>query len=73
MIADGRIKVRSGVYPEKFTEEGVVLSDGSELPADAVVFAYVPGERDIMLYDANVGETQDGVRAYEGGQRRDLG
>ncbi|KAI0663310.1 FAD/NAD-P-binding domain-containing protein [Cubamyces menziesii] len=39
LIADGRIKVRSGVYPEKFTEEGVVLSDGSELPADAVVFA----------------------------------
>ncbi|KAI0327782.1 FAD/NAD-P-binding domain-containing protein [Cubamyces sp. BRFM 1775] len=39
LIADGRIKVRSGVYPQKFTDGGVVLSDGSELPADAVVFA----------------------------------
>ncbi|KAI0638064.1 FAD/NAD-P-binding domain-containing protein [Trametes polyzona] len=39
MIGDGRIKVRSGVSPERFTETSLVLSDGSELPADLVVFA----------------------------------
>ena len=39
LIGDGRIKVRSGVSPERFTETGLVLSDGSELPADLVVFA----------------------------------
>ncbi|KAI0353540.1 FAD/NAD-P-binding domain-containing protein [Trametes cingulata] len=39
LIADGSIKVKSGVSPERFTESGLVLSDGSELPADAVIFA----------------------------------
>ncbi|KAI0832304.1 FAD/NAD-P-binding domain-containing protein [Trametes gibbosa] len=39
MIADGRIKVKSGVSPQRFTETGLVLSDGSELTADLVVFA----------------------------------
>ncbi|KAI0353542.1 FAD/NAD-P-binding domain-containing protein [Trametes cingulata] len=39
LIGDGRIKVRSGVSPLRFTETGLVLSDESELPADLVVFA----------------------------------
>ena len=39
LIEDGRIKVKSGVSPERFTEDSVVLSDGTELPADLVVFA----------------------------------
>ncbi|KAI0375522.1 FAD/NAD-P-binding domain-containing protein [Pilatotrama ljubarskyi] len=39
LIGDGRIKVRSGVSPQRFTETGLVLSDESELPADLVVFA----------------------------------
>ena len=39
LIADGRIKVKSGVSPERFTEDGVVLSDGTELSADLVIFA----------------------------------
>ncbi|KAI0353541.1 dimethylaniline monooxygenase (N-oxide-forming) [Trametes cingulata] len=39
LIAEGRIAVKSGVSPRHFTEKGVVLSDGSELPADVVVLA----------------------------------
>lgn len=39
MIADGRIKLRSGVGVERFTEDAVVLTDGSILPADLVIMA----------------------------------
>jgi putative flavoprotein involved in K+ transport len=39
LIADGRIKLRSGVGVRELTEHAVVLSDGSQLPADLVVYA----------------------------------
>jgi putative flavoprotein involved in K+ transport len=39
LIADGRIKLRSGVEVDRLTETAVVLDDGSELPADLVVYA----------------------------------
>ncbi|RPD81236.1 dimethylaniline monooxygenase (N-oxide-forming) [Lentinus tigrinus ALCF2SS1-7] len=39
LIADGSIKVRSGVSPQNFTDGSVVLSDGSKLEADVVIFA----------------------------------
>ncbi|KAI1793658.1 FAD/NAD-P-binding domain-containing protein [Ganoderma leucocontextum] len=39
LIADGKIKVRSGVSLQRFTKKGLVLSDGTELPTDVVVFA----------------------------------
>ncbi len=39
MIIDGRIKLKSGVNVEALTEKSVKLSDGTELPADLVVFA----------------------------------
>ncbi|KAI0663308.1 FAD/NAD-P-binding domain-containing protein [Cubamyces menziesii] len=44
LIANGSIKVKSGVSLQQFTESGLILSDGSELPADTVIFAtgYVP-------------------------------
>lgn len=42
MIATGRVKVKSGVEIARFTEHGVVFTDGSELAADLVVFAYAP-------------------------------
>ncbi|KAI9001124.1 FAD/NAD-P-binding domain-containing protein [Trametes punicea] len=44
LIADGSIKVKNGIFPERFSETGLVFSDGSELPADAVIFAtgYIP-------------------------------
>ncbi|RPD67297.1 dimethylaniline monooxygenase (N-oxide-forming) [Lentinus tigrinus ALCF2SS1-7] len=39
LIADGRIKVKSGVSPDYFTEAGIVFNDGTELPADVVIYA----------------------------------
>ncbi len=39
LIADGRIKLRSGVEVARLTEDSVVLKDGSELKADLVVYA----------------------------------
>ena len=40
LMTSGDIEVISGVEPRSFTKEGIVLSDGSELAADAVIFAY---------------------------------
>jgi putative flavoprotein involved in K+ transport len=39
LVADGSIKLKSGVDVVRLTKHGVVLSDGSELPADLVVYA----------------------------------
>lgn len=39
LIADGRIKLKSGVEIERLTEDSVVLNDGAELKADLVVYA----------------------------------
>ncbi|MBX2869875.1 MAG: NAD(P)/FAD-dependent oxidoreductase [Acidiferrobacterales bacterium] len=39
LIIDGKIKLRSGVNVKEITENAVVLDDGSELPADLIVYA----------------------------------
>src|SRR5258708_4284337 len=39
LIANGSIKLKSGVDIAKLTEHSVILSDGTELPADLVVYA----------------------------------
>ncbi|HYN11865.1 MAG TPA: NAD(P)/FAD-dependent oxidoreductase [Burkholderiales bacterium] len=39
MIIDGRIKLKTKVEVEKIGEKSVTLSDGTELPADLIVFA----------------------------------
>ncbi len=39
LVCDGRIKLKSRVEVERLTEDSVVLSDGTELPADLVVYA----------------------------------
>jgi putative flavoprotein involved in K+ transport len=39
LVADGKIKLKSGVDVVELKEHSVVLSDGSELPADLVVYA----------------------------------
>jgi putative flavoprotein involved in K+ transport len=39
LVADGQIKLESGVDVVRLTETGVVLSNGKELPADVVVYA----------------------------------
>ena len=39
LIADGRIKLHSGVNIEEIHEDSVVLTDGTVLPADLIVYA----------------------------------
>ncbi len=39
LIADGKIKLKSGVTIERINEGSVTLSDGAELPADLIVYA----------------------------------
>lgn len=38
-VANGDIKVKSGVTAETFTENGVKFSDGSEVEADVVIYS----------------------------------
>ena len=39
MIVDGKIKLKNDSKLERFTETGLKFEDGSELPADVVMFA----------------------------------
>ena len=39
LVADGKIKLKTQVGAEKIKERSIVFSDGSELPADLIVFA----------------------------------
>jgi putative flavoprotein involved in K+ transport len=39
LIADGKIKLKSGVKVERIKPQSVVFSDGNELPADLIVYA----------------------------------
>jgi putative flavoprotein involved in K+ transport len=39
LIADGKVKLKSRVTIERIKEHSIVLSDGTELPADLIVYA----------------------------------
>ena len=39
LIAEGKIKLKSGVEAARVKERSILLTDGSELPADLIVFA----------------------------------
>ncbi|SNB77270.1 putative flavoprotein involved in K+ transport [Arboricoccus pini] len=39
LVADGKIKLKSRVGVDHITEDSVVLTDGTELPADLIVYA----------------------------------
>ena len=39
LVADGRIKLKSRVSVERIEERSIIFTDGSELPADLIVFA----------------------------------
>lgn len=40
-MISGRVKVKHGVEVAELREESVIFTDGSEIPADVVIFAYV--------------------------------
>jgi hypothetical protein len=39
LIIDGKIKLKNDSHIERFTETGIKFQNGSELPADVVIFA----------------------------------
>jgi len=39
LIRDGKVKVKQGVEAASYTEDSIVFTDGSSLPADVVIFA----------------------------------
>lgn len=51
LVADGRIRLKSNVELAQFHENSVVLNDGSELPADLVVYATGFGSMNLFLAD----------------------
>jgi len=61
LVADGRIRLRSGVQIERLTPRTVVLSDGSELEADLVVYATGYGSMNRYLAELISPEVADTV------------
>ncbi|KAI1793669.1 dimethylaniline monooxygenase (N-oxide-forming) [Ganoderma leucocontextum] len=63
LIADGRIKVKSLVSLQRFTKNSLVLSDGTELPADVVVFAtgydYIRETNAALLGEEVINQTEE--------------
>jgi len=61
LVADGRIKLRSGVSIERIQPDSVLLTDGSELPADLIVYATGYGSMNGWLADLVSPEVADRV------------
>jgi len=61
LVADGRIKLQSGVTVVRLTEHAVVLSNGVELPADLVVYATGYGSMNGWAADLIAQEVADKV------------
>ena len=61
LVANGSIKLRSGVSIERITPRSVTLSDGTELPADLIVYATGYGSMNGWLADLISPEVADRV------------
>jgi putative flavoprotein involved in K+ transport len=61
LVANGSIKLRSRVNIERINPNGVTLSDGSELPADVIVYATGYGSMNGWLADLISPEVADRV------------
>jgi putative flavoprotein involved in K+ transport len=76
LVIDGRIKLKSGVGIERIAEHSIVLTDGTELPADLIVFATGYGTMDNVvgqLLGKNVGEKVGRVWGLGSNTRGDPG
>jgi putative flavoprotein involved in K+ transport len=60
LVADGKIKLQNGVV-DHLTEDAVVMTDGTELPADLVVYATGYGSMNGWVADLIDQETADKV------------
>ena len=61
LVANGSIKLRSGVHIERINPHSVTLSDGSELPVDLIVYATGYGSMNGWLADLVSPEVADKV------------
>ncbi|MEO5698713.1 MAG: NAD(P)/FAD-dependent oxidoreductase [Burkholderiaceae bacterium] len=61
LVANGSIKLRSGVTIDRINVESVTLSDGSELPADLIVYATGYGSMNGWLAELVSPEVADRV------------
>ncbi|MEF7615120.1 NAD(P)/FAD-dependent oxidoreductase [Aquincola sp. MAHUQ-54] len=61
LVADGRIKLKSGVNIERVNPKSVTLTDGTELPADLLVYATGYGSMNNWLADLVSPEVADAV------------
>ena len=61
LVANGSIKLRSGVSIERINPRSVTLSDGTELPADLIVYATGYGSMNGWLADLISPEVADRV------------
>lgn len=61
LVADGRIKLKSGVNIERINPRSVTLTDGTELPADLLVYATGYGSMNNWLADLVSPEVADKV------------
>ena len=61
LVANGSIKLKSGVTIERINPNSVTLSDGSELPADLIVYATGYGSMNGWLADLISPEVADRV------------
>ncbi|MBO9514682.1 MAG: NAD(P)/FAD-dependent oxidoreductase [Variovorax sp.] len=61
LVANGSIKLRSGVTIERINPRSVTLSDGTELPADLIVYATGYGSMNGWLADLVSPEVADKV------------
>ena len=61
LVADGRIKLKSGVNIERINPRSVTLTDGTELPADLLVYATGYGSMNNWLADLVSPEVADTV------------
>ena len=61
LVANGSVKLRSGVTIERINPRSVTLSDGSELPADLIVYATGYGSMNGWLADLVSPEVADTV------------
>ena len=61
LIADGRIKLKSGVGVERIEERSIAFTDGSELPADLIVFATGYGSMNVWVEQLVSKEVADKV------------
>ena len=73
LVIDGRIKLKSGVGISALAEDSVVLSDGSELPADAIFYATGYERMSVAPIGETIAAKADRLWGLGSGTRNDPG